>query len=293
MAQQRVLDSFTYPRRIIFCLYTYISGNININFYLARLNLGAEWRIPYCDNILSTNSHVNLVDNQTHMIRNLILGAPPAPANSGPDPLHMSNVYMRRSRLARLPPIRQYTYALHGLVSRFSRRTRRTRTTRTTTTTTFEKKRCNFTGTCDLAKEIFNARGWAATRAESRPCPTQLSTMCIGAVSASTSRNMTATPSPITSNERCIRRKSKISLLVVLFRYFTAIYCPVYIGLSLYFVNCVADILHLECPVRRRKLLTTAQYIYKTLFQEEKGSDITVFILGRAWRLHKVYISQV
>lgn len=45
--------------------------------------------------------------------------------------------------------------------------------------------------------------------------------------------------------------------------------------------------------VYRRKLLTTAQYIYKTLFLEEKGSDITVLILGRAWRLHKVYISQV
>lgn len=43
----------------------------------------------------------------------------------------------------------------------------------------------------------------------------------------------------------------------------------------------------------RRKLLTTAQYIYKTLFQEEKGSDITVLMLGKAWRLHKVYISQV
>ncbi|KYQ52306.1 Protein germ cell-less [Trachymyrmex zeteki] len=43
---------------------------------------------------------------------------------------------------------------------------------------------------------------------------------------------------------------------------------------------------------KKRKLLTTAQYIYKTLFQEEKGSDITVLILGCAWRLHKVYISQ-
>ncbi|XP_024886625.1 protein germ cell-less-like [Temnothorax curvispinosus] len=43
---------------------------------------------------------------------------------------------------------------------------------------------------------------------------------------------------------------------------------------------------------KKRKLLTTAQYIYKTLYQEEKGSDITVLILGRAWRLHKVYISQ-
>lgn len=47
----------------------------------------------------------------------------------------------------------------------------------------------------------------------------------------------------------------------------------------------------LQTP-KKRKLLTTAQYIYKTLFQEEKGSDITVFMLGRAWRLHKVYISQ-
>lgn len=45
--------------------------------------------------------------------------------------------------------------------------------------------------------------------------------------------------------------------------------------------------------VFRRKLMTTAQYIYKTLFQEEKGSDITVLMLGKAWRLHKVYISQV
>ncbi|XP_014473350.1 PREDICTED: protein germ cell-less [Dinoponera quadriceps] len=47
----------------------------------------------------------------------------------------------------------------------------------------------------------------------------------------------------------------------------------------------------LQTP-KKRKLLTTAQYIYKTLFLEEKGSDITVLILGRAWRLHKVYISQ-
>ncbi|XP_033225287.1 protein germ cell-less isoform X3 [Belonocnema kinseyi] len=47
----------------------------------------------------------------------------------------------------------------------------------------------------------------------------------------------------------------------------------------------------LQTP-KKRKLLTTAQYIYKTLFQEEKGSDVIVFMLGRAWRLHKVYISQ-
>ncbi|OXU32077.1 hypothetical protein TSAR_004851 [Trichomalopsis sarcophagae] len=47
----------------------------------------------------------------------------------------------------------------------------------------------------------------------------------------------------------------------------------------------------LQTP-KRRKLMTTAQYIYKTLFEEEKASDITVVMLGKAWRLHKVYISQ-
>lgn len=47
----------------------------------------------------------------------------------------------------------------------------------------------------------------------------------------------------------------------------------------------------LQTP-KKKKLLTTAQYIYKTLFQEEKGSDITVVMLGKAWKLHKVYISQ-
>ncbi|XP_046424555.1 protein germ cell-less isoform X1 [Neodiprion virginianus] len=47
----------------------------------------------------------------------------------------------------------------------------------------------------------------------------------------------------------------------------------------------------LQTP-KKRKLLTTAQYIYKTLFQEEKGSDVTVLMLGKAWRLHKVYITQ-
>ncbi|KAF7990963.1 hypothetical protein HCN44_000768 [Aphidius gifuensis] len=59
--------------------------------------------------------------------------------------------------------------------------------------------------------------------------------------------------------------------------------------------NCDSDSDFIERTLqtpKKRKLLTTAQYIYKTLFQEEKGSDITVFILGRPWRLHKVYISQ-
>lgn len=67
---------------------------------------------------------------------------------------------------------------------------------------------------------------------------------------------------------------------------------PIFVVNNKYYVIlCKSSVL--QTLVFRRKLLTTAQYIYKTLFQEEKGSDITVFILGRAWRLHKVYISQV
>jgi len=119
----------------------------------------------------------------------------------GPDLLHMSNVYMRRSRLARLPPIRQYTYAFHGFVLRLhSRRTK----------TAFEKKGA-------ISRERATREGtprtqeWVATRAESRRCLTRLSTMYIEAANASTSRNTTAIPSPITSNERYTHRKSKIS----------------------------------------------------------------------------------
>ncbi|XP_016988519.1 protein germ cell-less-like [Drosophila rhopaloa] len=43
---------------------------------------------------------------------------------------------------------------------------------------------------------------------------------------------------------------------------------------------------------KRKKLLTTTQYIYKTLFKEEKNSDVTVMALGKVWHLHKVYLSQ-
>lgn len=42
----------------------------------------------------------------------------------------------------------------------------------------------------------------------------------------------------------------------------------------------------------RKKLITTAQYIYKALFKEERNSDISVMALGKIWHLHKVYLCQ-
>ncbi|XP_055624564.1 protein germ cell-less [Toxorhynchites rutilus septentrionalis] len=43
---------------------------------------------------------------------------------------------------------------------------------------------------------------------------------------------------------------------------------------------------------KRKKLISTAKYIYQALFKEERNSDITVHALGKLWRLHKVYLSQ-
>lgn len=43
---------------------------------------------------------------------------------------------------------------------------------------------------------------------------------------------------------------------------------------------------------KRRRLNSTSQYIYKTLFEEGCASDVTVVALGREWHLHKVYLCQ-
>ncbi|XP_039502131.1 protein germ cell-less isoform X1 [Drosophila santomea] len=43
---------------------------------------------------------------------------------------------------------------------------------------------------------------------------------------------------------------------------------------------------------KKKKLLTTTQYIYKALFKEEKNSDVAVMALDKVWHLHKVYLSQ-
>ncbi|XP_075551289.1 germ cell-less isoform X1 [Dermacentor variabilis] len=43
---------------------------------------------------------------------------------------------------------------------------------------------------------------------------------------------------------------------------------------------------------KRKKLMTTSQYIYRTLFLEGQNSDVTIVALGIDWCLHKVYLCQ-
>lgn len=43
---------------------------------------------------------------------------------------------------------------------------------------------------------------------------------------------------------------------------------------------------------KTKKLLSTAHYIYQALFLDGKDSDITVNILNKDWKLHKVYLGQ-
>ncbi|XP_055699038.1 protein germ cell-less [Phlebotomus papatasi] len=47
-----------------------------------------------------------------------------------------------------------------------------------------------------------------------------------------------------------------------------------------------------EQPLKRKKLMTTAQYVYQVMFKEEHKSDVAVRCLGRTWHLHKVYLCQ-
>lgn len=43
---------------------------------------------------------------------------------------------------------------------------------------------------------------------------------------------------------------------------------------------------------KRKKLLSTPQYIYRTLFKEQHDSDVSVVALGKVWHLHKIYLCQ-
>lgn len=42
----------------------------------------------------------------------------------------------------------------------------------------------------------------------------------------------------------------------------------------------------------RKKLVTTAQYVYQALYKEGKNSDVTVRALGEDFHLHKIYLCQ-
>ena len=46
--------------------------------------------------------------------------------------------------------------------------------------------------------------------------------------------------------------------------------------------------LQLAATPSKRRLKTTTEYIYETLFKDGKDSDVVVKALGRSWNLHKV-----
>lgn len=42
----------------------------------------------------------------------------------------------------------------------------------------------------------------------------------------------------------------------------------------------------------RKKLISTTQYIYQALFKEQRNSDVSVYAMGKTWKLHKIYLCQ-
>lgn len=47
----------------------------------------------------------------------------------------------------------------------------------------------------------------------------------------------------------------------------------------------------LETP-RRKRIKSTSNYIYQTLFLDGINSDVTISAIGKEWKLHKLYLSQ-
>lgn len=43
---------------------------------------------------------------------------------------------------------------------------------------------------------------------------------------------------------------------------------------------------------KRRRIMSTSKYIYKTLFEEGRDSDVKIIALEREWNLHKLYLCQ-
>ncbi|XP_064404214.1 germ cell-less protein-like 1 isoform X2 [Halichondria panicea] len=47
-----------------------------------------------------------------------------------------------------------------------------------------------------------------------------------------------------------------------------------------------------ELSPKRKKIKSTSNYIYQTLFRDGINSDLTIRALGKEWKLHKVYLCQ-
>lgn len=44
--------------------------------------------------------------------------------------------------------------------------------------------------------------------------------------------------------------------------------------------------------LKKKRLMSTSQYIYNALFEQGLNSDVTIVALGTEWKLHKIYLSQ-
>uniref|UniRef100_A0A1A9WV05 BTB domain-containing protein n=1 Tax=Glossina brevipalpis TaxID=37001 RepID=A0A1A9WV05_9MUSC len=55
---------------------------------------------------------------------------------------------------------------------------------------------------------------------------------------------------------------------------------------------CDEENLNSSQAPKKKRLLSTTQYIYQALFKEQKNSDIAIMALNKVWNLHKVYLSQ-
>lgn len=55
--------------------------------------------------------------------------------------------------------------------------------------------------------------------------------------------------------------------------------------------SCIAFLL--SWILNRKKLKSTSNYIYQTLFLNGENSDIRICTLGQEWNLHKLYLCQV
>ena len=70
----------------------------------------------------------------------------------------------------------------------------------------------------------------------------------------------------------------------------------VYVHCSSYFPQFSSKVVHfnllyylqLAATPSKRRLKTTTEYIYETLFKDGKDSDVVVKALGKSWNLHKV-----
>ena len=69
------------------------------------------------------------------------------------------------------------------------------------------------------------------------------------------------------------------------------------VSCHIYMLVCLDSLynplLNLNVHCFRKRIQSTSKYIVRTLFEEGIDSDVTIQTLGKKWKLHKLYLSQV